>query len=345
MSSTPKANPVATPDMMNAIRAGASQMYQDSVPIANARNLQDVGNPIMSYQPVTNEFLDALVNKIIMQIVDRRMWENPLGILKTGDMPLGMDIEDIHINPAKAEAYDGTETGMADILKMHKPDVETVYFRLNRQDKYPVTINNQQLRQAFTAWGKLEDLIGGITDSLYNGNTIDEYQYVKNLVSSALAANRIQTKVVTNPTNDATGKQFMSTLRSLSTLFTFPSTSYNNYKLAGGTGPARVSWVPIDEQVIIISAEVASRVGVEVLSTLFNLNYGDYLARQIIVDNFNDDTTLAVLADKRAFVIYEQLREFATFFNASSLGWQYYYHAWDLFAMSPFRNCVALVTA
>lgn len=335
--------PVATPEMLNAIRASASDNYQRTVPLASAQNLIDVGNPIMKYSPVANEFLDALVNKIVMQLVERRMWENPLGILKTGEMPLGMDIEDIHTNPAAAEAYDGSENGMADILKMHEPDTVACWYRLNRQDKYPVTINNQSLRQAFTAWGKLEDLIGSITDSLYNGNTIDEYQYTKDLVSGALAAGKIQTRTVQPITNDATGKAFMNTLRSLSMLFTFPATTYNNYMLNGGTKP-RVTWVPIDEQVIIINAQTASIIGVEVLSTLFNVNYADYLARQIIVDNFNNDKVACVLCDRRAFVIYQQLREFATFFNASSLGWQYYYHAWDLFAMSPFRNCVALVT-
>lgn len=344
MAGKDNTNPVATPDMLNAIRAGASQVYQDAVPLATASNLQDVGNPILKYQPVANEFLDAIVNKIVMQLVERRMWDNPLGILKTGDMPLGMDIEDIHINPAAAEAYDGTETGMADILKMHKPDVATAYYRMNRQDKYPVTINNEQLRRAFTAWGKMEDLIGGIVDTLYNGNTIDEYQYTKNLVSGAMAAGKIQKQVVAPVTNDTTGKQFMKSLRTLSTLFTFPATTYNNYKLNGGTTD-RVTWAPISDQIIIIRADVASAIGVEVLSSLFNVNYADYLTRQIIVDNFNDETTLALLCDKAAFVIYQQLREFATFFNASSLGWQYYYHAWDLFAMSPFRNCVALTTA
>lgn len=334
--------PVATPDMLNAIREESSQSYKDMVPIATLQNLQEVGNPILKYSNVANEFLDALVNKIVMQLIERKMWDNPLAILKTGEMPLGMDIEDIHTNPAAAESYDGTETGMADILKMHKPDTATAYYRMNRQDKYPVTINNQQLRRAFTAWGKLEDLIGQIVDSLYNGNTIDEYQYTKALVSDALAAGKIQTQNIQAVINEQTGKAFMKALRTMSTLFTFPSAQYNNYKLNGGTMD-RITWSPISDQIILIRADTASAVGVDVLSTLFNLNYGDYVARQIIVDNFNDDVTQAVLCDRRAFVIYQQLREFATFFNASSLGWQYYYHAWDLFAMSPFKNCVAFV--
>lgn len=336
-----KTTPVATPEMMNALRSEASDAYQRAVPEATAQNLQDVGNPIINYQAIGNEFIDALMNKIVLQLIDRRMWNNPLQMLKRGNMPLGTDIEDIHTNPAQAEAYDGTETGMADILKMHKPDVATAYYRLNRQDKYPVTINNEQLRGAFTAWNKMEDLIASIVDSLYNGCNIDEFKYTKGLVSGAVAAGQIITQTVANPVDEATGKAFMKTLRTLSTLFTFPSSNYNAYNAITSKG-ARTSWTPIDEQIIIIRGDVASAVGVDVLAGLFNVNYGDYLARQIIVDDFQDTTTLAVLCDVKAFVIYEQLRKFATFFNASSLGWQYYYHAWDLFALSPFRNAVAL---
>ena len=338
-----KNNPVVTPDMFNAIRNEASDAYQKAVPVATQANLMDVGNPILNYEAIGNEFVGALINKIVFQLIDRQMWSNPLSMLKRGQMPLGMDIEDIHVNPAEAEKYDGTENGMADILKMHKPDIATVYYRLNRQDKYRVTINNDQLRGAFTAWSKMEDLIGAIVDTLYNGCTIDEFKYTKNLVSSAIAANQIIINTTPNPIDEASGKTFMKLLRSLSTLFTFPSANYNSYSTISGNNP-RTSWTPIDQQIILIRGDVASAVGVDVLAGLFNINYGDYLAKQIIVDNFNDEKTLAVLADRRAFVIMEQLRKFTTFYNGSSLSWQYFYHAWDLFALSPFRNVVALQT-
>ena len=336
--------PVATPEMLNAIRDEASQAYREAVPVATLANLPDVGNPILRYQAIGNEFVEALINKIVVQLIERRMWRNPLSMLRRGEMPLGTDVEDIHVNPAEAVPYDGNEPGMEDILKMHKPDVASVYYRLNRRDKYRVTINNDQLRGAFTAWGKLESLIGAIVDSLYNGCTIDEFNYTKQLVSDAVAANQIRVQNVALPVDEATGKAFMKVLRSTSVLFTFPSSDYNSYQQVGGATP-RTSWVPIDEQIILIRGDVAAAVGVDVLAGLFNLNYGDYLTRQIIVDSFGDDNTLAVLADEKAFVIMEQLREFRTFYNASSLGWQYYYHAWDLFAFSPFRNAIAFKSA
>ena len=345
MATPKKVEPVATPEMLNAIRAEASNSYQQNVPEATPFNLQEVGNPILNYEAMANEFVNALVNKIVAQLIERKLWKNPLSILRGNPMPLGMDIEAIHANPAEAMNYDGTEVGMADLLKMHKPDIATAYFRLNRQEKYPVTINNQQLRGAFTSWGKLEDLIAYITDTLYNGAPIDDFKYTKQLISDGLAANQIVVQPTVNPIDETTGKQFMKTLRGLSLSFTFPSTAYNPYKLMGGTEKARTTFTEIGDQVVLIRGDVAASVGVDVLSTLFNLEYGNYLTQNIVVDNFNDETTLAVLADRKAFVIAEQLRQFANFYNASSLGWQYYYHVWDLFSLSPFHNMVALRVA
>ena len=111
---------VATPEMLNAIRNEASSAYQNAVPVATPMNLTDVGNPILTYTTVANEFLDALVNKIVAQVIYRKMWNNPLAVLKKDAMPLGMDVEEMQANPATASAYDGTDTGMADLLKVQK---------------------------------------------------------------------------------------------------------------------------------------------------------------------------------------------------------------------------------
>lgn len=340
-----KKDPVATPEMLNAIREEASDAYKSAVPLATPLSLVDVGNPILTYDSVANEFLDALVNKIIATIVYRQMWENPLAVLRKDPEALGYDVEELHTNPADAKDYDGTDTGLADILTVQKPDTAAAWFRLNRQDKYKVTINNEQLTSAFTSWGALENFIGSITDSLYNGNTIDEYKYTKQIITDALTANKIGTIQTVEPVDESTGKRFMSTLRNLSLQYTFPSTQYNNYQRMGGTGNERVTWTPIARQIILVRADVASAVGVEVLAAAFNLNYSDYLARQIIVDTFDTENhCLAVLCDERAFQIREKLRRFATFYNASGLSWQYYYHAWDTFSLSPFHNLMALTT-
>ena len=112
----------------------------------------------------------------------------------------------------------------------------------------------------------------------------------------------------------------------------------------GGTG-ARTTWSSVDDQIIIINAEAASTVGVQFLAAAFNLSYAEYATKQIIVDSFaTASKCVAILADVNAFQIREKLRRMTNFYNAGNMAWQYYFHCWDTFSLSPFHNAVALVT-
>ena len=51
--------------ILNTIRANNSAVYQERIPEATEQNMREVGNAILAYQACTNEFLDALVNRIV----------------------------------------------------------------------------------------------------------------------------------------------------------------------------------------------------------------------------------------------------------------------------------------
>lgn len=333
-------------DVANAIRNSASPAYQAAVPLADYGNITDVGNPIMNYQPLANEFLSALVNKIGLTIVNNKMFKNPLGYLKRGALPLGLDVEDVHINPAIAQQYGLTNADFAKVIVPEKPDVKAAYYRRNRQDKYKVTIANQSLRAAFTSWGNLEALIAGIVNSLYNGNTIGEFTLTKTLVGDAVVDTKINQVVLAAPTTEATATAFLTNLRGVSSGMTFPSSKYNNYTLMGGTGNPVVNWTDVEDQIIIVRADVAANVDVQKLAAVFNLSYADYSARQIIVDDFGAAKNMyAFIGSRRIFQIWENLRQMAEFYNGETLAWTYWWHCWDTYALSPYENGVAYVTS
>ena len=79
-------------DLLNTIRENASAEYAARVPEATDTNLTAVGDPILTYTNVQNEFLALLINKIAMTIVHNKTAANPLAILKRGGVPLGYDI-------------------------------------------------------------------------------------------------------------------------------------------------------------------------------------------------------------------------------------------------------------
>lgn len=330
-------------DVMNAIRNSASEYYKATVPVSNYANIQEVGNPILTYQSVQNEFLSALVNKIALTIVNRKMFTNPLGFLKKGSMPLGFDIEHIHANPAKANEYDADN--FSGILTPKTPDVKAAYYRRNRQDMYKVTVKNQDLRAAFTSWNNLENLLASIVDTLYNGNTIGEFNLTKGIVGSAVSEGKIQQIVSPLPTTEANATTFLTQMRGVSAGFTFPSSKYTNYTLMGGTGDPVVTWSDVGEQLIIVRSDVAASVDVQKLSAAFNLSYADYTAQQVIVDEFTGASNMyALVCDRSFFQIYENLRQMAEFYNGEVLAWTYWWHCWDVYSLSPFANAVAFTT-
>lgn len=332
-------------NIMNAIRNEASAAYKAAVPVSTYANIQDVGNPILSYQSVQNEFLSALVNKIVLTIVNTKMYENPLAFLKKGAEDLGLDIEEIGVNPAPAKEYE--PNNFQGILTPETPDVRAAYYRRNRQDKYKVTIKNSQLQAAFTSWNSMESLIAGIVNSLYNGNTIGEFNLTKGLVGDAVSKGLIHQIVLPKPTGEASATNFLTQVRATSLGMTFPSSNYTNYvTMNGGQGTPFVNWTPTDEQLIIVNADVAANVDVSKLSMAFNLSYADYVARQVVVDQFDLAPNMyAFVCDRRIFQIYEKLRKMTEFYNGEVMAWTYWFHCWDTYALSPFANGVAFVTA
>jgi hypothetical protein len=334
--------------LMNTILANASAEYVARVPLATRTNLDEVGAPILTFQATQNEFLSALINKIVMQIVNNRVAQNPLRVLKKGGMPLGKYIEEMQANPAKASAFDGTG---ATLLTVVKPDLKTQYHALNRQDTYTVTISNQQLRTAFKDWSKLEELIAKITGTLYSGDNYDEFVLMKSMMQTAVADGKVITIECDAIADATTAKDFVKAVKTTSMLMTFPSGNFNKY-LANkpitdlSTDPL-ITWTPTTDQVLIIRADIMAQIDLEVLAVAFNLSKVELEQMTLIVDSFGGDPLVndvyALLADKAFFQIYDNLQEMAEFYNGKGLYWNYFYHHWQTYSFSLFANCVAFV--
>lgn len=332
--------------ILNTIRANNSQMYQDRVPELTQSNLEAVGNSIMSYEAVTNEFLSALVNRIAFTHVSNRRYKNPLSILKKGGKPFGTDIEEIFTNPVKAETFNGSNTD--NMLKVTPPDVKTIFHRMNRKDKYPVSISTPQLQKAFTSFGEMEKFITSIITAMYSGDEMDEYLLMRNLISGAVADGKVKILEVDYTGDEQTSKDLIKLLKTLSANFTFQSKEYNGYNVLNESGISAksitpcVTWVPKENQVILIRADVDANTDVEVLAKAFNMDKTDFLKRKIVVDSFGDADTLCFLTDENAFQVYDDLYTVRSFDNGSNLTTNYWLHHWQTLSLSLFANGVAI---
>ena len=93
--------------------------------------------------------------------------------------------------------------------------------------QYPVTITRAKLKNAFVSWGALESFITGITNSLYSGANIDQYNFTKYLVANAFRNGHTVNKVIDAPTDAAKAKAFVKEARALALNFAEASSDYN----------------------------------------------------------------------------------------------------------------------
>lgn len=329
-------------EIMNTIRDNASEMYRERIPEATQNNIEAVQEAMCdpNNAVVTNEFMSTLLNMIIKQVIHAKLFSNPLKMLKKGKKPLGDTIEEIYNNFLKAETYDPTGV---DLLKRKKPDTKTVFHRMNRQDKYKVTVNPEQLFKAFSSWDKLQSYIGNIINTLYNSSELDEFVLTKQLLKQAYDNKAIVEVEVPDPLVDETSaKQFIKIVKTVSGDMVFPNSNNNAYLTAQD-----VDNVPIitfsrkNEQVLIIDNPTNVSVDINVLASIFNMSVAEFNeTKKIVIDAFPDPDVRAALVDEAFFQIYDDLFMFKRWENPEGLYDNYYLHVWQTLAYSPLVNAV-----
>lgn len=349
-------------NILNAIRNNASNEYRDYVPpITDVSQLRQIGTIIMDYPALQNQFLSALINRIGRVLISTRMYENPWSRFKKGMLDYGETVEEIFTNIAKPYQFEGSHTTPTTQFKKYMPDVRAAFHVMNYQKYYPVTIEQQKLRQAFLSADGVSNLIGDIVNSIYTAANYDEFLTMKYLLARTILNGRMYPIEVAEPTA-ANAKDIVTVVKANSNVLEFPSTLYN---------PAHVfQHTPKNEQMIFINASFDATIDVNVLASAFNMDKAQFMGQRILIDNFGsldterlnllfaDDPTYVeitqaeltaldkipmAVVDEKFFMVFDNLNEFTEAYNGELLYWNYFYHQWKTFSTSPFSNALVYV--
>ena len=334
-------------ELLNTIRDNASEMYRDRIPEATQKNITDIQEVMTdpNNAVVTNEFMSMLLNLVIKQVIHNKLFSDPLKSLKKGKKPLGDTVEEIYANFLKAKQYDPTG---AELLNRSLPDVKAVYHRMNRQDKYKVTVSPEALFKAFASYDKLESFIAGIINSLYNSSELDEFVLMKQLIGQALDQNAMKVIEVADPcTSEANAKAFIKTVKTVSGDMQFPNSNNNSWlEVQSVDSNPLITFSKKNEQVLILSNPTDVAVNVDVLASVFNMSVAEFNdTRKIIVDAFPDPDIRGALVDEQFFQVYDDLVLFKDYENPEGLYKNYYLHIWQTLAYSPLVNAVVFKVA
>ena len=344
-------------DILNVIRNNATVNYQNYVPeaTADADSIREIGAIIMDNPQLQNEFLSALVNRIGRVLITSKMYDNPWSMFKKGTLEFGETIEEIFVNIAKPFQFD-PNVAETNLFKREIPDVRSAFHIMNYQKYYKTTIQNDQLRQAFLSWQGITDLIAKIVDSMYTGANYDEFQTMKYMLAKHILNGRMYPVTIPAVT-EANMKSIVSTIKGVSNNYEFMS---NKYNVAGVQNFSKKN-----DQYLLINSKFDATMDVEVLASAFNMDKAQFTGQRVLVDSFGsldierlnilfaDDPTYTeisesdlqaldaipcVLVDKEWFMIFDNFYNFTEQYNGEGLYWNYWYHVWKTFSVSPFAN-------
>ena len=331
-------------------------LYHRYVPeILPTTDIGSFASPLLENPDLMNEFLNVLVKRIAYTKIENKIFRNKLRVLEGDNIPLGAIGQEIYINPAKGRQFNVND--FAGLLAKYESDVKVEYHQLNSDLQYPATITRPKLKDAFVSWSSLEDFVNGITQSLYNGAYIDQYNLTKGLVACAYASNQVVSEVILNPTtSEANANLFLTKAREIYLNMQEPTPDYNAWRKVGGYGKDILTWTDPENIVLLIRNDIGAYLDVNTLANAFNIDKKVLLGNVIYVNNFNQydsegelvydgSNIIGMIADKSWFRIKEQEMTMDEFYNANNRTWQLYLNVVKMYSYSLFSNAVVFALA
>lgn len=326
--------PLALQSFKNSLKGTE---WEGLLPEVKNTNIQEFGKVMMQYQPIMNRFMNQLVNVWALQKIDKMYFTSPFAFAKRGMLEYGETIESVWVKIAAAHSF-CSDTDPWAMLKQEKPDIAVAFMNRNREEFFKKTVNREMLRSAFYSEQGLGNFVDRVIDSMYTGNEVSEMLYAMGAIASAIDNGFIKMVHVTDPVDEQSAKDFLTTMRVVSNNLLFPSENYNAAGVLNTT--AR------ENQRVFITPKADAVTSVQALAYAFHMDEAQILGRITVIPEIpNHPEIVAIVADDDWLNIYDQLFETSEFYNSEKLYWNYWLHVWQIYFTSPFHNAVALTTA
>lgn len=322
-------------NVMNAVLAETGN-FGERIPQATVENWQAVGNEITSYQPAFESFTNTLIGKIVRTLIFNASTSNKLARFQSGNIDVGLDIEEIWVDFAKAAVFDSAKSE-EEYAKRVKPKLNVIYHRMNTQLMYKRTVSYAELKSAFTTEGGLSSLANKIIEGCMKGAIHDQYLLTKRLFKQY--DGKFHQVKVDSITDEASALDFYEQV-----LTDISSLSY-----VEGSGKFRyaenLDQVGSDRLILFMHKDISPLMKTKVLSKLYNKDQLNLPSEIIELDDFGGlEDTVALLIDERWFRIYTNLSMSTSWFNPEGLYTNVWYHIWNTYSQSPYFAAIQYTT-
>lgn len=339
---TDPSNPNAATNVkiFNTVAAQAKKLgltFADRVPNATQGDMQATIDYMDSYMPAWNDWLEVLLNGLVIDLFRVNDFQNPLGRHKiAGIQTNGSWIREFGYNLMKAHRYDKDAT---DVFTVEEPEVHTNYYLQNRKDRYDLSISEDILRQAMMeSETGVATLINNMLALPYTSAEEDEYLIMRELFAMRDRENPFYNVHIEDISKaddkQKTGLDIAQKIREKYLDFPFLHTEYNPEGL-----PAKTN-----DPVLFVTPRFLANFDVNVLASAFNMDKTNFMGRVETVDRLPLDNVpygaAALLADPDIFVCADTKVKSASIQNPKNDSVNYFLHRWGIYGMSKFVNAV-----
>lgn len=285
-----------------------------------------------------NEFMDQYINRVAVQYVRTNAWENPLAVFKGSKISYGSAIQESAIKWIKAHSYNVEDETL---LKLTLPEAAVWYHTVNRKDRYDISVELPDLQMAFTEEYGLNNLVSAIMRVPYNSDNYDEYlSMMQQIAYYEENWGFYKHNLSAAPTDEATGKEFLTALRTDAGNLAFPSSLYSPVSAEYGIP----TFARPNELVLFITPAVQAAIDVNTLASVFQLDKADIKYRTVLVRELPVPNAVALLTTEDFFVVNDYLYQNESFYNPQTLATNYYLHHWEIVSVSPFVPAILYTT-
>lgn len=303
-----------------------------------------------SFTATANQFIEALVNKIVYQKVDKMTFNNPFQKFEGYKVSFGDTIENIFVDLPEGYTFDKDSTNP---FEKFVSNVKTLYASINFEMQYPLTIQDALLRRAVLREYGLMDLISNLISSLGTRKSIDEYQATVYMLNNKdIYAGGFETLDVSSEQTEV-GKYKAITQKIIDVVTDFALPCKDNNKLGV------MNSTPKNRALLVIKQEVLNHINLDYLAGVFNLEKVELIKNIIPVRSFQvikpGDSTADpvvdpsaagedldfVILDTEGFDIHPALQDSGMIYNPRGKYTNHFTNDWMIIAYKYYFNARA----
>lgn len=290
------------------------------------------------FQPYNNDLFNqfsGLLNGLMGTYIEGKLFENPLRELKKPAAQWGNTERHVAVKYLKAHSYRfDSET----LLKVdgRQPEYVEWFYSVQKPRRYEFVWSKYELQRVFASDGYgFDDLLSATLSQMFSSDNYDEMQIMIQMFAEAESRMGLyKVGISAPPTDEATGKELLTAIRTAAGYMQFPTTRYNHIPVPVYETPRTL--------VLWVTPDVRAALDIQTLSSVFQLDLAnpELLYRIITIPEFPIPNVYAALTSED--FIYARDVHYGIeppFYNPENMTYAYFLHHSEMIGINPAANC------